>query len=81
MLTLQGWFNLLIYATFTRITYYRSCNLHSRSGQKVRENPKTPGDVKNQSTHQQKTPVPWGTLWAQLKKRGRVTPQGCHGQD
>ena len=28
MLTLQGWFNLLIYATFTRITNYRVCNLH-----------------------------------------------------
>ena len=28
MLTHQGWFNLLIYATFTRITNYRVCNLH-----------------------------------------------------
>ena len=28
MLTNQGWFNLLIYATFTRITNYRVCNLH-----------------------------------------------------
>ena len=27
MLTHQVWFNLLIYATFTRITYYRVCNL------------------------------------------------------
>ena len=28
MLTHQGWFNLLIYATFTRTTNYRVCNLH-----------------------------------------------------
>ena len=28
MLTHQGWFNLLIYATFTRATNYRVCNLH-----------------------------------------------------
>ena len=28
MLTHQGWFILLIYATFTRTTNYRVCNLH-----------------------------------------------------
>ena len=28
MLPHQGWFNLLIYATFTRTTNYRVCNLH-----------------------------------------------------
>ena len=28
MLTHQGWFNLLIYATFTRTTNYRVCYLH-----------------------------------------------------
>ena len=28
MLTHQGWFNLLIYATFNRITNYRVCNFH-----------------------------------------------------
>ena len=28
MLTHQGWFNLLIYATFTRIANYRVCNLY-----------------------------------------------------
>ena len=28
MLTHQGWFNLLIYATITRTTNYRVCNLH-----------------------------------------------------
>ena len=28
MLTHQGWFNLLIYATFTRTTNYLVCDLH-----------------------------------------------------
>ena len=28
MLTHQGWFNLLLYATFTRITNCRVCNMH-----------------------------------------------------